>query len=258
MSKKAILAVSFGTTFPETREKTIGAIEKALGKSFSDYDVFRAFTSKIVRKRIAVKENINIDDPAAALQKLADKGYEEVYVQSLHIIPGIEYGIVKQVVADYKDKFKKIAYTQPLLDSFEDFQNLVNFLKKQSADLPSGQAMLWMGHGTSRSVFTTYACLDHMLAGTKSYVGAVESYPHIDGEIKFLKRDQISKVVLQPMMIVAGNHAHNDMASDDSHSWKSILKAQGIEAQPVLKGLGEYPEIQQMFVKKLQMAMKGK
>lgn len=258
MSKKAILAVSFGTTFPETREKTIGAIEKALGKNFADYDVFRAFTSKIVRKRIAAKENITVDDPATALQKLADQGYEEVYVQSLHIIPGIEYGIVKQVVADYKDKFKKIACTQPLLDTFKDFQQLVNFLKKQSADLPDGQAMLWMGHGTADSVFTTYACLDHMLAGTKSYVGAVESYPDINDEIKFLKRDQIKKVVLQPMMIVAGNHAHNDMASDDPHSWKSILKAQGIEAKPVLKGLGEYSEIQEMFVKKLQQAMKGK
>lgn len=258
MSKKAILAVSFGTTFPETREKTIGAIEKAVGKNFPDYDVFRAFTSKIVRKRIAAKENIKIDDPATALQKLADKGYEEVYVQSLHIMPGIEYGIVQQVVANSKDKFKKIVCTQPLLDTFADFTQLVNFLKKQSTDLPNGQAMLWMGHGTSKSVFTTYACLDHMLAFTKSYVGTVESYPRVNDEIKLLKRDQIKKVVLQPLMIVAGNHAHNDMASDDPHSWKSILKSQGIEAQPVLKGLGQYPEIQQMFIAKLQTTMKGK
>ena len=257
MTKKAILAVSFGTTYPETREKTIGATEQALGKAFPDYDVFRAFTSKIVRRRIQEKENLTIDDPATALQKLAAQGYEEVVVQSLHIIPGIEYGIVKQVVADYQDQFKLLQCTQPLLDTFEDFQKMAAFLKKQSDYLPSGKAILWMGHGTAHSAFTTYACLDHMLMGTKSYVGAVESYPDVSDEIKRLEHAKISKVFMQPLMMVAGNHAHNDMASDEPDSWKSILKDHGIVAHPVLKGLGEYPEIQQMFVEKLQTTLKG-
>lgn len=108
-----------------------------------------------------------------------------------------------------------------------------------------------MGHGTAHSSFTTYACLDHMLAGTKSYVGAVESYPDITDELTRLKHAQIKKVYLQPLMMVAGNHAHNDMASDNPHSWKSIVDANNIDAQPRLKGLGEYPEIQQLFIEKL-------
>lgn len=252
MAKKAILAVSFGTTFPETREKTIGATEQAISQAFPDYDVFRAFTSKIVRKRIKEKEGLSIDDPATALTKLADKGYEKVYAQSLHIIPGIEYRLVEDVVAAYQDRFKEIKLTQPLLNTFDDFQQLTAFLKKQSAYLPSGKAILWMGHGTAHSSFTTYACLDHMLAGTKSYVGAVESYPDIEDEIMRLKHAQVTKVFMQPLMMVAGNHAHNDMASNDPHSWKSILKAHDITAHPVLKGLGEYSEIQQMFIAKLR------
>lgn len=252
MTKKAILAVSFGTTFPETRKKTIGTTERAISCAFPDYDVFRAFTSKIVRKRIQEKEGLTIDDPATALSKLLDRGYEEVYVQSLHIIPGIEYGLVKDIVAEYRGRFKLLRLTPPLLETFADFERLTDFLKKQSAYLPSGKAILWMGHGTAHSSFTTYACLDHMLAGAKSYVGAVESYPDIEDEVMRLKHAQVTKVFMQPLMMVAGNHAHNDMASNDPDSWKCILKKHGITAHPVLKGLGEYPEIHDMFIAKLK------
>lgn len=175
-----------------------------------------------------------------------------MYLPSLHIIPGMEYGLVQQTVDKFRDQFKQLKLTQPLLDTFEDFQKLVAFLKAQSAALPNGEALLWMGHGTAHSSFTTYACLDHMLSGTKSYVGAVESYPDVRDEIKRLKADHVRKVYTQPLMMVAGNHAHNDMASDDPHSWKSILEASGISAEPVLKGLGQYPVIQQMFIDKLK------
>lgn len=257
MTKKAVLAVSFGTTFPETREKTLGATEKAIAAAFPDYDVFRAFTSKIVRQRIQEHEQIKINDVQSVLAKLADNGYEEVYVQSLHVIPGIEYGLVRQAVRECQTLFKTIKLTQPLLETFADFQQLASFLKKQSAYLPSGKAILWMGHGTSHSAFTTYACLDHMLAGTKSYVGAVESYPDVTDEIKRLKHAKISKVYMQPLMMVAGNHAHHDMASNAPNSWKSILSEAGITGCPVLKGLGEYSEIQKMFIAKLKTVVEG-
>lgn len=256
MTKKAILAVSFGTTFPETRQKTIEATEKAIGDAFPDYDVFRAFTSRIVRQRIEKNERIQIDDVDTALSKLCDEGYTEVYVQSLHVIPGIEYNLVWDAVNRYKEKFLTIKVTAPLLETFEDFQHLVAFLQKQSEYLPSGKAVLWMGHGTAHSAFTTYACLDHMLYGSKSYVGAVESYPDINDEIKRLRHAHINKAYLQPLMMVAGNHAHNDMASDDPKSWKSILKENGITAHPVLKGLGEFPEIQNMFITKLKTVIR--
>ena len=257
MAKKAIIAVSFGTTFPETRKKTIGATEEAISKAFSNYDVYRAFTSKIVRRRIKENEGIEIDDVDTALTKLADKGYQEVYVQSLHIIPGIEYNLVQDAINRHKDNFTAIKVTSPLLNTFDDFQRLVLFLKKQSEYLPTGKAVLWMGHGTAHKAFTTYACLDHMLFGAKSYVGAVESYPDINDEVKRLQHAGIKKVYMQPLMMVAGNHAHNDMASDEPKSWESILKDNGIQAHPVLKGLGEYPEIQKMFITKLESIIKG-
>ena len=252
MNKKAILAVSFGTTYPETREKTIGATEKKISKEFPDYDVFRAFTSTIVRKRIYKNEGIKVDSIQEALNKLRAQGYEEVYLQSLHIIPGIEYQLVQNAIDGYSPQFKKLVATPPLLDKFADYEQLVNFLKKQSAYLPSGKAILWMGHGTAHSAFTTYACLDHMLAGTKSYVGAVESYPDVHDEIKRLKHAKVEKVYMQPLMMVAGNHAHNDMASDQPNSWKTILKENDIVGHHVLKGLGEYEEIQEMFIAKLR------
>ena len=235
MNKKAILAVSFGTTYPETREKTIGATEKKISKEFPDYDVFRAFTSTIVRKRIYKNEGIKVDSIQEALNKLRAQGYEEVYLQSLHIIPGIEYQLVQNAIDGYSPQFKKLVATPPLLDKFADYEQLVNFLKKQSAYLPSGKAIL-----------------DHMLAGTKSYVGAVESYPDVHDEIKRLKHAKVEKVYMQPLMMVAGNHAHNDMASDQPNSWKTILKENDIVGHPVLKGLGEYEEIQEMFIAKLR------
>lgn len=255
MTKQAILAISFGTTYPETREKTIGETETAIKKAFPNYDVFRAFTSKIVRTRILQNEKIKIDSIDEALEKLKRLGYDEVYLQSLHIIPGIEYQLIKSAIKNYSGDFKKLVATAPLLDKFEDFEQLVGFLKKQSAYLPAGKAVLWMGHGTKHSAFTTYACLDHMLMGTKSYVGAVESYPDINDEIARLKHANIEKVYMQPLMMVAGNHAHNDMASDQPNSWKTTLKENGIVGHPVLKGLGEYSEIQKMFVNKLKIAM---
>lgn len=257
MTKKAILAVSFGTTFPETREKTIGATEEALKKAFPGYDLFRAFTSRIVRHRIQKNEGITIDDPVVALDKLADQGYEEVYVQSLHIIPGIEYNLLKNSVMAFQDRFAVLKLTKPLLVSFADFQALTSWMEEEGRDLPAGEGILWMGHGTAHRAFTTYACLDHMLSGTNSYVGAVESYPDVQDEIKRLCHANIKKVYLRPLMMVAGNHAHNDMAADTPHSWKTQLENNGIAVTPVLAGLGESPAIQRLFIDRMKEIMKG-
>lgn len=253
MTKKAILVVSFGTTYVQARQRAIAATEKAVQDAFPKYDVFRAFTSKIVRQRIKEHEDIAIDDPATALKKLAERGYQEVAVLSLHFIPGIEYDLLQGIVEQSRGLFKSIRLTKPLLDCMADFQRMVDFLRKQSDYLPADKAVLWMGHGTAASAFTTYACLDHMLRGSKSFVGAVESYPDVEAEIPRLQAAKISKAFIQPLMLVAGNHAHNDMA----RTWKGDLQESGITARPILKGLGEYPEIQQMFIDKLKSILEG-
>ncbi|WP_279384095.1 sirohydrochlorin cobaltochelatase [Lentilactobacillus kisonensis] len=184
-----------------------------------------------------------------------EAGFEDVFVQSLHLIPGIEYDMVKAEVEKFQGAFKKIVLGSPLLKTFADYQRLVEFIKHMDPDKPTHSGLLLMGHGTADSAFTAYACLDHMLMGSGNYVGAVESYPDIDFEINRLVNDGIKHVILQPLMMVAGNHAHHDMESDSPTSWSSKLQAHGITADAKFIGLGEYPEIQQMYIDHLKTVM---
>ncbi len=253
MSKKAILTVSFGTTFPETCEKTIGATETQIQQAFPEADIFRAFTSTVVISRIQKREGVHIATPAEAMKQLAERGYEDVTVASLHLIPGIEYDRLVTAVSAYEGQFKSLTISQPLLTVADDFRQAVQFIRARYQLAPN-QGALFMGHGTAANAFTTYACLDHMLMGSGYYLGAVESYPDVQFEINRMKQDGIRKVILQPFMMVAGNHAHNDMASDDPKSWRSQVERAGIEAAPKLIGLGEYPEIREKFVKKVSEA----
>jgi Cobalamin biosynthesis protein CbiK, Co2+ chelatase len=252
MSKTALLMVSFGTTYPETRHKTIEATENAFRAAFPDAEVFRAFTSKIVVSRIKKNEGLSIDSPQEALAKIIAGGYDTLYVQSLHLIPSIEYHQVETAVAKEADHFKRVVMSRPLLNDFADYQATIGFLKQIGSLLAADEAVLFMGHGTANSAFTAYACLDHMLMGSQHYMGAVESYPDIQFEISRLKADGVKHVRLQPFMLVAGNHAHNDMASDAPDSWQSQLQRAGIQVTSQLKGLGEYPEIQQQFITHLK------
>lgn len=252
MSKTALLIVSFGTTYPETRHQTIEATEDAFRTAFPNAEVFRAFTSKIVVSRIKQNEGLSIDSPKQALAKIIAGGYDNLYVQSLHLIPGIEYHQVEAAVAKEAGHFKRVVIGRPLLNDFADYQATSAFLKQIGKPLAADEAVLFMGHGTANSAFTAYACLDHMLMGSQHYMGAVESYPDIQFEISRLKADGIKRVRLQPFMLVAGNHAHNDMASDAPDSWQSQLQRAGIQVRSQLKGMGEYPEIQQQFINHLK------
>jgi len=251
---KAILVVSFGTTYPESREKTIGAVEKRIADHFNDAQVFRAFTSKIVISRIHKNEGIKIDNPETAVKRILDLGFDELMVQPLHLLSGIEYKTLKTVIDQNRSKFSSVIIGKPLLSDFSDYESVISFINKlQAKNQP--KSLVLMGHGTSDSQFSAYACLDHMLLDTESFMAAVESYPDIDGVIKRIIDQNISNVVLQPFMIVAGNHAHEDMIGESPDSWQSKFKANGINVDFNLAGLGEYPEIQQMFVNHLVNAM---
>lgn len=251
---KAILVVSFGTTYPESREKTIGAVEKRIADNFKDAKVFRAFTSKIVISRISKNEGMQIDNPEAAVKRIIDLGFDELMVQPLHLLSGIEYKSLQEVIDQNRPNFKNVIVGKPLLSDFSDYESVINFIHGlQAKDDP--KSLVLMGHGTSDSQFSAYACLDHMLLNTKTFMAAVESYPDIDGVIQRIIDQNISDVVLQPFMIVAGNHAHEDMIGESPDSWQSKFKANGINVDFNLTGLGEYPEIQQMFVNHLVNAM---
>ncbi|MFD1123892.1 sirohydrochlorin cobaltochelatase [Lentilactobacillus raoultii] len=247
----AILVVSFGTTYPKTRRKTIGAIENKFKERFPQAEIFRAFTSTVVISKIAQKESLQIDTPIEALRKIKKHQFRKVYIQPLHIIPGIEFHRLLQQARQFEGNFEQMVIGQPLLSSYEDYVHIIKFLKNIKSFSDPNEAILFMGHGTSSQSFTAYACLDHMLTGSRHYLGAVESFPNIGFEINRLKKDHVSKVTIQPFMIVAGNHAHHDMASEESKSWRHLLEKEGIQVKTQLKGLGEYPFIQKMFINHL-------
>lgn len=255
--KPALIAVSFGTSYPETRKKTIEAVEEKLAKEYPEFDVFRAFTSNKVIKKIKEQEQMTILTVDQQMQKLIAEGYKEIYVQPLHIIPGSEYSKALHQAMRYKDQLKLIKVGKPLLSSMEDYQKIVAWLEKLSQDLKTDEALVLMGHGSQHSAFTVYACLDHMLMEKPIFICAVESYPKITLLIERLKKSSYKKIKLYPLMLVAGDHATNDMASDEEDSWKSQLEQAGFAVEAYLKGMGEAEEIQQQFVEHTAAMMEG-
>lgn len=255
--KSALIAVSFGTSYPETRKKTIEAVEEKLAKEYPEFDVFRAFTSNKVIKKIKEQEQMTILTVDQQMQKLIAEGYKEIYVQPLHIIPGSEYSKALHQAMRYKDQLELIKVGKPLLSSMEDYQKIVAWLEKLSQDLKTDEALVLMGHGSQHSAFTVYACLDHMLLEKPIFICAVESYPEITLLIERLKKSSYKKIKLYPLMLVAGDHATNDMASDEEDSWKSQLEQAGFAVEAYLKGMGEAAEIQQQFVEHAAAMMEG-
>ena len=251
MKKKAILVVSFGTSYAETRKKTIEACERAIKMAFPEYEVRRAFTSKRIIKILKDRDNILIDTPREALQKLRDEGFADVSVQSLHIIPGSEFHDVVLAVKEYESAFASLRIGMPLLAAPADYEAVATTLARQFPNLADDEAVALMGHGSVHPANAAYPALEHVLEDCgcpRIWIGTVEGYPELDHVIARLRRYHIRKVTLMPLMLVAGDHAQNDMAGDDDDSWKSILEKQGFEVNIYLHGLGENTAIQQIFV----------
>lgn len=256
--KKGILVVSFGTSFPETRKATIEACEKVIDAAFPDHEVRRAFTSHIVIDVIKKKEGVTIYKPEEALQQMYKDGFSEVIVQPLHIIPGEEFHekIVKNVQA-FHGAFEVLRIGDPILSTNEDYAMAVEAMHEQMPDLGPDEAVVFMGHGTHHPANAAYAALQYRLAmeGVPAYVGTVEGYPELEEVLTLLKRDNISKVTLMPFMVVAGDHASNDMAGDEPDSWKSILIEEGFDVSVYLHGLGENKAIQDIYVQHVKKAL---
>lgn len=258
--KKALLVISFGTSYEQTRQKNIDACEQQLAAAYSDRDVFRAFTSEMIIRKLRKRDGLLINNPREALKLLADQGYQDVAIQSLHVINGDEYEKVATEVRAFSDGFHHLVLGTPLLSSFADYQQLLVALQAQMPPLAADERVVFMGHGASHYAFSAYACLDHLMTSLNfpALVGAVESYPEIRHIITRLQQQGVRKVHLMPLMLVAGDHAINDMASAEPDSWRSQLEAAGISAQSWLQGLGENPLIRQMFVEHLDHALQQK
>ena len=250
--KTGIITVSFGTAYPETREKTIGAIEKAIAGAFPRCAHYRAFTSGMVLRRIAREENLHIDTLDQAMTRAAGDGVRELTVQPTLFMPGREYGKLKQIVEENRQLFDRVALGAPLIGSEEDCRLVAQALKKEADAFSDGEtAVCLMGHGTDVEANRVYEVLQQALRDLGSghiFIGTVESVPGIEELLTAVSDGDFRRVVLSPLMVVAGDHACNDMAGSEPDSWASRFRAADFEVRCVLRGLGELEDIRNIYV----------
>lgn len=254
-TKPVILVVSFGTSYNDSREKTIGAIEKAIQTANPDYEVRRAFTSQIIIDKLKERDNLEIDNVEQAFDRLVSDGVKKVVVQPTHLMNGYEYDDLAKATEQYRAKFDAVAMGKPLLSSDDDFDKIAKLLPEITTN-KDDTAYVFMGHGTEHDANGVYTKLQTKLsADTNYFIGTVEATPTLDDVVRMAKDGGYKKVTLQPLMVVAGDHANNDMASDEEDSWKSVFEKDGFEVECVLKGLGEFEEIQNIYVDHVKTAI---
>ena len=278
-----LLVVSFGTSFNGSRAADIGGIEKALQTAYPDWSVRRAFTAQIIINHVQARDDEKIDNMDQALQRAVDNGVKNLVVQPTHLMHGAEYDELTEAVESYKDKFESVSIAEPLLGEVGDSDDAVNDDKKAVAEAitteavktagyddldaaeADGTAFVFMGHGTSHTAKISYSQMQSQmndLGYDNVFIGTVEGKPEdtaCEAVIEKIKEAGYKKVVLRPLMVVAGDHANNDMAGDDEDSWKSQFEASGafdkIDTQ--IAGLGEISAIQDLYVAHTKAAMDG-
>ena len=278
-----LLVVSFGTSFNDSRTADIGGIEKALQTAYPDWSVRRAFTAQIIINHVQARDDEKIDNMDQALQRAVDNGVKNLVVQPTHLMHGAKYDELTEAVESYKDKFESVTIAEPLLGEVGDSDDAVNDDKKAVAEAitaeavktagydslevaeADGTAFVFMGHGTSHTAKISYSQMQSQmndLGYDNVFIGTVEGKPEdtaCEAVIEKIKEAGYKKVVLRPLMVVAGDHANNDMAGDDEDSWKSQFEASGafdkIDTQ--IAGLGEISAIQDLYVAHTKAAMDG-
>lgn len=284
IGENELLVVSFGTSFNDSRVADIGGIEKALQKAYPDWSVRRAFTAQIIINHIQARDGEKIDNMDQALQRAVDNGVKNLVVQPTHLMHGAEYDELNGTLDNYKDKFESVKVAEPLLGEVGSDATVINDDKKAVAEditaaavktagyddldaaAKDGTAFVFMGHGTSHTANITYDQMQTTMEnlGYKNvFIGTVEGKPAdtaCQAVIEKVKEAGYKKVVLRPLMVVAGDHANNDMAGeDDPESWLSQFKSSGnfdsVDCQ--IAGLGEIPEVEQIYVQHTKDAMDG-
>ena len=274
IGEKELLVVSFGTSFNDSRAQDIGGIEKALQAAYPDWSVRRAFTAQIIINHVQARDGEKIDNMDQALQRAVDNGVKHLVIQPTHLMHGAEYDELCAAAESYKDKIENIEIAEPLLGEVGKDGSETNADKKAVAEALTAEAVkaagyesledaakdstafVFMGHGTSHAAAVTYTQMQTQmdeLAYGNVYIGTVEGKPAetaCEAVIERIKEAGYQKVVLRPLMVVAGDHANNDMAGDDEDSWKSQFLASGafdtVTCQ--IGGLGGIPAIEQIYV----------
>lgn len=257
--KKGILLVAFGSSVTSA-QVSFKDIDKKVKAEFPGVPVHWAFTSSIIRHKLAKTEGRIIDSPSIALSKMMDEGFTHVAVQSLHTIPGEEYEGLLKTAHSFEGMPKgmsRITVGKPLLYSDSDVKAAVAALISSfPAKRRPQDSIVLMGHGTPSPANIYYPASQYYfnLKGSNIYVGTVEGFPTLKNVMAKLPSPKKGKIYLIPFMSVAGDHAHNDMAGSDPDSWKSILTKAGYTCVPVMKGSAEYPAVVDLWINHLKTA----
>ena len=259
IGEKELLVVSFGTSYLDSCRLTIGAIEDALERAFPGYDLRRSFTSQMIINHLKRRDGISIDNVTQALDRAVSNGVKNLVIQPTHIMDGFEYQKLVTVANRYQDAFLSLSIGTPLLTSDEDFRIVADALAASVAAYDDEKtAICFMGHGTEAAANKVYERMQQQLtdSGRDNYfIGTVEAVPTVEKVLSLVKAGNYKRVLLRPMMIVAGDHANNDMAGEEEDSWKRIFESAGYEVVCQVHGLGELEAIQNLFVKHAKAAI---
>ncbi|WP_055070628.1 sirohydrochlorin cobaltochelatase [Clostridium massiliamazoniense] len=262
--KKAILVTSFGSSDIDAVDKSISIIEKEIALEFKDYDVVRAFTAHRIIKKIKAQSGEVIKTPEEALEELKNLGYEEVIIQPLHIIAGEEYDYIKKVFNDNKNNFENLLLGRPIFyygganGTPNDYIEFINAVEDEI--LKDDKAVVLFGHGTAHPANSAYGCLQSIL-NYKGYdnvfITTVEAYPKFEDVLAILKRKSIKKVKVIPLLLLAGHHAKQDMASNEEGSLKTYLENEGISVEVLINGLGEIKKFRELYILRIKDVIEG-
>ena len=281
IGENELLVVSFGTSFNDSRAQDIKGIEDALQEAYPDWSVRRAFTAQIIINHVQARDDEHIDNMQQALDRAVANGVKNLVVQPTHLMHGAEYDEMTAAIEEYKDKFESVAIAEPMLGEVGDDATVINEDKEavakaitdeavktagydsMEAAAEDGTAFVFMGHGTSHTANVTYDQMQTQMENlgfTNAFIGTVEGKPEdtaCDAVIDKVKEAGFKKVILRPLMVVAGDHANNDMAGDDEDSWKSMFEASGDfdEVDCQIEGLGRIDAVEQLYVAHTQAAI---
>ena len=274
IGEKELLVVSFGTSFNDSRAEDIGGIESALQEAYPDWAVRRAFTAQIIINHVQARDGEKIDNVEQALERAAANGVKELVIQPTHLMHGAEYDELTQAVDNFRDMFESVEIAEPLLGEVGADASVVNADKETvakavvqtaveaagydsiEAAAEDGTAFVFMGHGTSHAAKVTYSQMQTQmeeLGFNNVFIGTVEGEPEetsCEAVIGKVKEAGYTNVVLRPLMVVAGDHANNDMAGEDEDSWVSQFEASGAfeKVDTQIAGLGSIPAVQEIYV----------
>lgn len=243
--KKAVGIVSFGTSYKDAELSCICPIEQAIAEAFPDREARRAFTSRIIARKMKNRGE-QIENEIEMLERMKTEGYEDIVLITTHVIPGFEYEKLLTAANGVK-------VSEPLIVNEQDEQWIAALLEGIAAE--EGRTLLVMGHGTDHAADGTYTRIQKKLS-ENVYVACAEGERTLKTILPELETLEKKEVVLMPMMLVAGDHAQNDLAGDDEDSWKSILTAKGFDVRVRMQGLGALKAVQQRYVEKARQAMK--